>query len=135
MGTVAQRRILPALPGRDGEAEIRWERWQPALPLSHIEQRCDTCGYLVALSTCKGLTWFTPEPSWERVERSHPGKRSRWVKVERRSYWCRTHWAVRCPACDETTVYRMSDWAEIAYAAPSVQRPDTGPVAGQQALF
>jgi hypothetical protein len=120
---LAERRILPALPGTDPElGEIRWERWEPALPMTHFDPRCRTCAFPGPLSTAFGTTCYTPPPSRVRVERSTRGSRSKWVTVQNRSYWCKTHWAVRCPRCDEMTVYRRDGWVEIHYRPPTTER-------------
>jgi hypothetical protein len=127
---LAERRILPALPGKDPElGEIRWERWEPALPMTHFDPSCPTCAFPGPLSTAFGKTWYTPPPSRARVERSTRGSRSKWVTVQHRSYWCKTHWAVRCPRCDEMTVYRRDGasagparWVEIHYRPPTTER-------------
>ncbi|WP_159047827.1 hypothetical protein [Streptomyces sp. WM6378] len=116
-------RVLPALPDRDHEdGEIRWGRWEPALAASHIDPRCPTCAFPGPLSTVFGQTWYTPEPTPVRVRRSRPGQPSEWVQAQGPSYWCKTHYAVRCPQCDEMTVYRRSDWTEIHYRPPTTER-------------
>lgn len=119
----ASRRILPALPATDAQAgTIRWDRWEPALLITHVDPSCSTCAFPGPLSTARGMTWYVPEPAWARVERSHPGSRSRWVRVQGKPYWCYTHWAVRCPRCDETTVWRMNGWEEIHHQPPTTER-------------
>lgn len=108
---IGERRVLPALPGQDPElGEIRWDRWERALVLTHIDPSCGTCGYAGPLAVAKGRTWYTPEPSWVRVRRSswERGERSKWAKAQHRSYWCYTHWATRCQACDEMVVWLIS---------------------------
>ncbi|MFJ2218232.1 hypothetical protein ACIQVO_38555 [Streptomyces sp. NPDC101062] len=120
---VAERRILPALPDSDPEmGEIRWERWEPALIMTHIDPSCVTCAFPGPLSTAFGKTFYTPPPTLARVERSVRGRPSKWATVQHRSYWCITHWAVRCPRCDEMRVYRQDDWTEIHYRPPTTER-------------
>ncbi|WP_327359571.1 hypothetical protein [Streptomyces sp. NBC_01304] len=119
----AAPRIVPALPTSDPElGEIRWERWEPALLLTHHDPGCSTCAFPGPLATAFGMTWYTPEPTWTRKARSGPGARSQWVRAQPNSYWCNTHWAVRCPQCDEMRVYRRSDWTEIHYRPPTTER-------------
>lgn len=123
MAELASQRILPALPGADSlTGPIRWDGWRPALLITHIDPRCPTCAFAGPLSTARGMTRHVPEPTWARAERSRPGSRSRWVRVQRDPYWCDTHWALRCPQCDETTVWRMSDWEEIHHQPPTTER-------------
>ncbi|MER0477359.1 hypothetical protein ABR737_03095 [Streptomyces sp. Edi2] len=116
-------RVLPALPDHDQDAsEIRWDRWEPAIAASHIDPRCPTCAFAGPLSTAFGKTWYTPEPTTVRVKRSSPGQPSQWAQAQHDPYWCKTHYAVRCPQCDEMTVYRRSGWVEIYYRPPTTER-------------
>lgn len=123
------RRIIPALPDADPElGEIRWDHWEEALCLTHIDGSCRTCAFPGPLCVAKGKTWYTPEPTYVRVRRSswERKERSKWVKARHRPYWCYTHWASRCPTCDEMFVYRMAsrhqDWVEIAYHPYTTER-------------
>ncbi|MFI1312462.1 hypothetical protein ACH4TS_20310 [Streptomyces albidoflavus] len=119
----APARVLPALPDHDQEVgEIRWGRWEPAITASHIDPACPTCAFPGPLSTVFGTTWYTPEPTMVRVRRSQPGQRSEWVRVQGKPYWCKTHYAVRCPQCDEMRVYRRDDGVEIHYRPPTTER-------------
>ncbi|WP_370132562.1 hypothetical protein [Streptacidiphilus sp. EB103A] len=120
---VAVRRVLPALPSHDEVAgELRWGRWEPALLVSHLDPRCLTCAYPGPLSTALGQSWYTPEPTHQRVERSSRDRPSKWVRVQRAPYWVSSHWAVRCPQCDETYVWRRADWVEIFHQPPTTER-------------
>ncbi|MBZ3908549.1 MULTISPECIES: hypothetical protein [Streptomyces] len=122
-GQGAVARILPALPDTDPEAgEIRWDRWEPALLVTHIDPTCRTCAFPGPLSTAFGKTWYTPEPTQVRIQRSRPGEPSKWARVQGKPYWCKTHYAVRCPQCDEMTVYRRQGWVEIHYRPPTTER-------------
>ncbi|TLQ39416.1 hypothetical protein [Streptomyces marianii] len=116
-------RILPALPDRDQEdGVIRWGRWEPAIEATHIDPSCPTCAFPGPLSTASGQTWYTPEPTLARARRSSSGQASQWVRVQHRPYWCNTHYAVRCPQCDEMRVYRRDGWVEIHYRPPTTER-------------
>lgn len=121
---------VPALPAADPEhGEIRWDRWERALLISHIDPSCVTCGNPGPLAVARGRTWYTPPPTMTRVQRSsrHNARPSRWVPVHHQPYWCYTHWALRCQQCDETTVWRMGDWEEIAYRPPRTERAAPAP--------
>ncbi|MCX4783911.1 MULTISPECIES: hypothetical protein [unclassified Streptomyces] len=116
-------RILPALPETDPDVgTIRWDPWEPALQITHLDPSCPTCAFPGPLSTACGSTWYTPEPTLARVARSRPGERSKWIRTQAKPYWCNTHWAVRCPQCDEMHVYRRSDWEQIHYRPPTTER-------------
>jgi len=126
------RRIIPALPDADPVlGEIRWDRWEEALCLTHVDGSCVTCAFPGPLRVARGMTWYTPEPTYVRVRRSsrRDGRASKWVKARHEPYWCYTHWASRCPACDEMFVYRMyggagreKEWVEIAYHPYTTER-------------
>ncbi|WP_217231378.1 hypothetical protein [Streptomyces anulatus] len=121
--TVAERRILPALPDTDLKmGPIRWERWEPAVTMTHIDPACSTCAFPGPLSTAFGKTYYVPPPTRVRAARSTREQPSKWATVQRRAYWCITHWAVRCPGCDEMHVYRQEDWTEIHYWPPTTER-------------
>lgn len=120
---VAERRILPALPDTDPQlGKIRWEGWESAVPVTHIDPSCGTCAFSGPLSTAFGKTLYTPPPSRVRIERSARGRASKWVTVQHRAYWCVTHSAVRCPSCDEMRVCRYEDWTEIYHHPPTTER-------------
>lgn len=125
------RRIIPALPDSDPVmGAIRWDRWEKALNLticlrggSQADMDCETCAFPGPLRTTQGKTFYTPESTLERVARSTQTKdgRSRWKRVQREPYWCYTHWAQFCPACDEMFAWRRigpdggQEWTEILY--------------------
>lgn len=120
------RRIIPKLPETDPAlGKIRWDRWEEALCLTHIDGSCQTCVFSGPLRVTKGKTWYTPEPTFGRVRRPQRNR------AQHESYWCYTHWASRCPHCDEMFVYRMAprhqDWVEIAYHPYTTERavPET----------
>jgi len=131
------RRIIPALPMEDPAlGEIRWGRWERALPAficlvggGQADTDCETCAW-PTLRNARGMTFYTPEPTWERVVRSTQTKdgRSKWVKVQRKAYWAYTHWAQYCPRCDEMFAWRRvspedeDDWTEIFHHPPTTQR-------------
>lgn len=130
------RRIIPALPMEDPLlGEIRWGRWERALNLfictktGLAETDCETCAW-PRLRNASGKTLYTPEPTWERVARSTQTKdgRSKWVKVQRKAYWCYTHWAQFCPRCDEMFAWRRvgvkgeDAWVEIFHHPPTAER-------------
>lgn len=134
------RRIIPALPMEDPLlGEIRWDAWERALNLTiclsggtQAETDCETCGW-PKLRNARGKTFWTPEPTYERVARSTQTRdgRSKWVKVQRKPYWVYTHWAVFCPACDEMYAWRRAEpgraggedvWVEIFHHPPTTER-------------
>ena len=90
--------------------------------VSHLDPSCPTCAFPGPLSTAIGESWYSPPLSWARTERSSAGRASKWVRVQHRSYWVASHWAVRCPQCDEMRVWRRSEWEEIAYHPPTTER-------------
>lgn len=112
----APRRIIPALPDRDPLlGDIRWDPWERALSLTiclsdgtQAQLDCDICSFSGPLRTAKGMTLYAPKPSWRRVARSTETRsgRSTWVKQQGKAYWAYTHWAQRCPECDEMEVWR-----------------------------
>lgn len=106
------RRVLPALPETDADlGEIRWERWERALQLSHIDPSCHTCGYEGPLATARGMTLHQDRPRRTLLRRSAiaQGRRPMWGPVfTPQPRWVYTHWASRCQACDEMTVWIMS---------------------------
>lgn len=117
-------RAVPALPEADPlMGEIRWDRWEKALALTHVPDDCETCGFTGPLRTVNGKTLYTPKPSYVRVAKSTQTKdgRSRWQQRVHGAYWAYTHWARFCPACDEMAAYRRvgpdgkKDWTEIFY--------------------
>jgi predicted RNA-binding Zn-ribbon protein involved in translation (DUF1610 family) len=135
------RKILPALPDSDPlMGEIRWDRWEKAMILTHAPSDCDTCGFAGPLRTAMGKTLYAPEPSYVRIARSTETKdgRSKWQKREPKPYWCYTHWAQLCPACDEMTAWRRvgpdgaEDWTEIAHRPHTVAKKSPP---GQGMLF
>src|SRR5690606_4628832 len=119
-------RALPGLPRRDRRlGEIRWSRWE-RVPLilcsgsrsrSSVDLRdgsCSTCAFPGPLVESTGSTWFTP-PAVRRITRRSAvaaGARPESEPVPREPYWCRSHFAVRCPACDETFVYLLGPFSE-----------------------
>lgn len=132
------RRIIPALPMEDPVlGEIRWDRWERALDLficlaggGQADTDCETCAW-PTLRNAKGKTLYTPRPTWERVARSTQTRdgRSKWVKVQRKAYWCYTHWAQFCPRCDEMFAWRRvgpdgerEEWTEIFHHPPTTER-------------
>lgn len=106
-------RVLPSLPDRDPLlGEIRWDRWNPgvvSLCARVPTAGCGTCAYDGAMSTAFGATWHT-SPARRQItnpSRIADGQRPASRLVPESSWWVRTHYAVRCPACDETFVHRM----------------------------
>lgn len=62
---VAERRILPALPDSDPEmGEIRWERWEPALIMTHIDPTCVTCAFPGPCPLPSARPSTRPRPHW-----------------------------------------------------------------------
>lgn len=132
------QRVIPALPAQDPlQGEIRWERWERALRLTicladgtQADMDCDACGYTGDLRTARGMTFWTPEPSWERIAKGTETRsgRSRWQKRQRKPYWVYTHWAQRCVWCGEMYAWRRTapdgshEWAEIFHRPPDVER-------------
>jgi hypothetical protein len=109
---LGERRVLPALPGSDADlGEIRWERWERALVVTHIDPGCGTCGYGGPLACAQGMTLHQDPPRRRLLQRSRvsEGKRPVWGPVVTSApRWVRTHWASRCQACDEMTVWCVS---------------------------
>lgn len=105
-------RILPALPERDQDlGEIRWDRWERALPLTHIDPSCETCGYAGPLACAKGMTLHQDPPRRKLLQKSKiaEGKRPVWGPLYTPPpRWVYTHWASRCQACDEMVVWCTS---------------------------
>ncbi len=133
-GWQPEPRVIPALPSRDPElGEIRWEREVAALTVSHVPSHCQSCAYPGPLRTAQGLTLYQERPYRELVRRSRiaEGKRAVAGKVVTpEPRWVFSHWARRCPACDEMTVWRREGWVEIAYhpyttRCVSPAQPDT----------
>jgi hypothetical protein len=60
------------------------------------------------LTTC-GLTLFTPPLADGGSSSPRP-------------YQVATHWAVRCPNCAETEVWRRHDWTRISHHLPLLER-------------
>lgn len=118
------RRVIPALPDEDPlMGRVAWDRWKKAPILTHIPGDCDTCGFEGPLRIAAGRTYAKPRPVHARVARSTQTQdgRSRWQMRISKPRWLYTHWAVRCPACDEMSVWRKfgpdgkKDWTRILY--------------------
>lgn len=109
---IGERRVLPALPDQDVDlGEIRWDRWQRALVLTHIDPSCETCGYAGPLACAKGMTLHQDPPRRKLLQRSKITEGRRAVAgplVTPKPRWVYTHWASRCQACDEMVVWCMS---------------------------
>lgn len=108
---IGKVRVLPALPGEDPElGEIRWDRWERALRLTHFDPSCETCGYEGPLAVNKGMTLHDRAPYRKllRPSKIAQGQRPQWGPVIRpEPGWVYSHWANRCQACDEMTVWVM----------------------------
>lgn len=109
---LGERRVLPALPVADEDlGEIRWQRWERALLLSHFDPSCETCGYAGPLACATGMTLHQDKPRRTLLKPSKiaEGQRPVWgAAVTPEPRWIYTHWATRCQACDEMTVWCMS---------------------------
>lgn len=97
-----QQRSIPALPHLDGGIRITWRLWEPALLLSHIDPACEQCDHSGPQMIAFGLAALKAgQPPVIRYQ------------------------AHRCPACQETRVYRRdttpdlrTTLTEIAYHPP-----------------
>ncbi|MGY1548310.1 hypothetical protein [Streptomyces sp. MN6] len=120
-----EKRALPGLPKRDRRlGEIRWSRWEPVLQIlcrgsrsrsvNLADGSCTTCAFPGPLVQSTGSTWYAPPPVRRITRRSNvaAGVRPESELAQREPYWCRSHFAVRCPACDETFVYLLESFAE-----------------------
>lgn len=117
-------RTLPALPAADPTAgKIRWDSWEQTVQPSHIDTTCPQCAFPGPPMLCLGRTWHRPEPTWVRLERSsaRPRRPSRWARTQPPARWTVTHFAIRCPACDEMSVRRRADDTEIHYHPPRTE--------------
>lgn len=109
---LGERRVLPALPGTDADlGEIRWNRWERALVLTHIDPSCGSCGYAGPLAHTLGMTLSPGRPYRRLLKPSKiaQGQRPVWgplLTPEPR--WVFTHSATRCQVCDEMAVWCMS---------------------------
>lgn len=101
-----EARTIPALPTTINDVPVGWERWEPALPLTHIDPNCPTCAYDGGQVLAFGLAGDPPLIRFN---------------------------AHRCPACDETTVYERVRrkcgppgvrMREVAYFPPRTKEPD-----------
>lgn len=119
-------RLIPPLPERDPElGEIRWEGWEKALALSHIDPSCDTCDHPGPMRTAMGLTLYQEPPRRTLLRRSKitEGRRPVWSEpFVPEPRWVFTHWALRCPRCDEMNVWRTRGWVRIHYHPFAVSR-------------
>lgn len=119
-------RLIPALPHADPElGEIRWDEWEKALTLTHIPGDCETCEYPGPLRTAKGMTLHQDRPYRRLLKPSKiaEGQRAVWSSpVTPGPRWVYTHWAVRCPHCDEMKTYRRKGWVRIHYHPYTVER-------------
>jgi len=106
------RRVLPALPGRDqDQGEIRWQRWERHLLLTHIDPSCESCGYAGPLANALGMTLHQDPPRRKLLKPSKiaQGQRPVWgPAITPEPRWIYTHSATRCQACDEMVVWCMS---------------------------
>ncbi|MEV6400938.1 hypothetical protein AB0M39_40205 [Streptomyces sp. NPDC051907] len=113
------RRLIPALPETDPElGEIRWGQWEQALCVTHIPGDCETCEYPGPMRNARGLTLHQDPPHRPLLRRSRiaEGQRPVWGQpVTPEPRWVYTHWARRCPHCDEMEVWRMKGWVRIHY--------------------
>ncbi|MFE7968147.1 hypothetical protein ACFU0X_34810 [Streptomyces cellulosae] len=121
-----EKRLLPSLPNRDPRlGEIRWSRWEPVVQIlcrgtrsrSSVDLRdgsCSTCSHPGPLVQSVGSTWYTPPPLRRITRRSNvaAGVRPESEPARAEPYWCHSHFAVRCPACDETFVYLLGGFSE-----------------------
>lgn len=109
---IGQRRVLPALPDTDADqGEIRWNRWERALVLTHIDPSCESCGYAGPLAHTLGMTLHQDPPRRKLLKRSNiaKGQRPVWGPPSTPApRWVFTHSATRCQACDEMIVWCMS---------------------------
>lgn len=119
---LARRRVLPPLAAQDSElGSIRWEPWQDALQVSHIDSSCQACSFPGPLATAHGLTLYSPPASvltTRRADRAGPPP----TAARGTPYWVVSHWASRCPQCDETWVHRMNGWVEVQHQWPTIER-------------
>jgi hypothetical protein len=97
------------LPDHDGDQAISWRPWTDAPLVSHIDPACPSCGYPGPLLTTCGLTLSTPTSTEEGTGSLRP-------------CLVATHWAVRCPDCAETEVWRRKGWTRIAHHLPRLER-------------
>lgn len=130
------RRLIPALPEADPQlGPITWGRWEEVPCMTHIPGHCTTCEFPGPLRSAQGMTWHQDPPRRALVRRSRvaEGQRPVWGPVtvpEPRLVY--THWATRCPHCDEMSVWRtgrrLEDWVEIHYHPYTVERvkPEDG---------
>lgn len=121
-----ERRVIPALVAVDPElGEIRWERWERSLQLTHIPGDCQTCAFPGPMRNARGLTLHQDRPRRDLLRHSRiaEGRRAVWGPVyvpEKR--WVYTHWASRCPRCDEMEVWRTRGWVRVQYHPPTTER-------------
>ncbi|MFE2934950.1 hypothetical protein [Streptomyces sp. NPDC059278] len=120
------QRLIPALPERDPElGEIRWDKWEHALCLTHIPVDCETCDYPGPLRNAQGKTLYQDPPRRPQLKRSRVAEGQRPVygaPVTPEPRWLYTHWASRCPHCDEMSVWRVRGWVRIHYHPYTTER-------------
>lgn len=125
---IGERRVLPALPDADADlGEIRWNRWERALLLTHIDPSCETCGYAGPLAHVLGMTLHQDRPRRTLLERSKiaEGRRPVWgPALTPAPRWVYTHSASRCQACDEMTVWCMSGQRPRCQQCAAVSPPE-----------
>lgn len=91
-------------------AAIDWERWEPALRITHIDPSCDKCLFPGPLLTRFGLT-IQPAFTTRRITRPSriaEGQRLQSVSEHHPPAKVRTHFAVRCPNCGEHVAYALA---------------------------
>ncbi|MGV9814780.1 hypothetical protein ACWDTQ_23110 [Streptomyces cellulosae] len=120
-----EKRLLPSLPKRDPRlGEIRWTRWEPVIQflcrgtrsrssVDLTDGSCSTCSFRGPLVSSSGQTRYTPPPARRITRRSNvaAGVRPESEPARAEPYWCHSHFAVRCPACDETFVYALKGFS------------------------
>jgi hypothetical protein len=103
------RRVLPALPGADADmGEIRWDRWERHVVVTHIDPSCGTCGYGGPLACARGQTLWQDRPrrTLLRPSKVAEGRRPVWgPPLAPEPRWVITHHATRCQRCDEMFVW------------------------------
>ncbi|MER6605992.1 hypothetical protein ABT282_08750 [Streptomyces sp. NPDC000927] len=112
---IPKPRIFRALPERDEDlGEIRWDRFEPLMQTlctkGGLSNACPTCAFPGPLNGAEGRT------RREATVRTHrkitqkskiaEGQRVKSVLVHERvdERWLISHYAIRCPACEETKV-------------------------------